>query len=102
MLDSAEIAERLRVAVRAVQEAEVPDPLRDAAFERALTAAGLPTVPGPGQSSAGGPPRRVDAASSQLVGAQLPGDVLRRIAQTLKLEPDDVACVYGDENGELE
>lgn len=89
--------EVLVAAIRAIEEAGVPDDLRVVAFQRAidLIAAGIPAV--------GTPQRGAEMALVLVNGVEEVVDTpLARIAQRLKLDPEIVGEVFHDADGEIE
>lgn len=99
MMDSETIAQRLRIAVEAVETANVPEDLRDIAFTRALDATlgpvAPPSDPPPVQQGGGGPP------ASEQTGAGLSvASPMAKLAKHLGIDPVLATQVFDiDEEG---
>src|SRR5688500_12420988 len=89
--DMSSIAELLRNALKAVEDADIPDDLRGVAFSKASDSlsGGLPAPAAIGASPAG------PAAN---MGAQL-GSELERIAEALAIDPDATESTFDVDEG---
>jgi hypothetical protein len=90
-----DISKVLSDAIKAVEEADVPDDLRQVAFEKAVELAARSMVPVEPDGLAGG------ADSQAANGTQDPADPLARIAGKLGLPLDLVGDVFYIDSGEL-
>jgi hypothetical protein len=90
VMDAGEIARRLKIAAEAVEQVDLPDPLKQLAFERALDAAGLvgsaSSPSGPGEASSSSAPHDVAIEGP-----------LATIASRLGLQVDAVEQIYEDD-----
>lgn len=88
MLSTEAIADRLRIAANAVDQAGLAEDLRVVGFERSLDAVGL-----------SGPSR--DGSSTDEAAAADPEDPIGRIATKLSLGRDAVSRIYEQQDGQV-
>jgi hypothetical protein len=89
-MDATEIASRLKIAAEAVEQVDLPDALKQLAFERALDAAGL-------VDSSSSPRGSGEASSSSALNNVVVDGPLATIASRLGLQVDAVEQIYEDD-----
>jgi hypothetical protein len=98
---STELAERLREAAEIVKQAELPQNLQPVAYERTLDTLGVTAAARPAPNTTTAAAGIVTDARAAPGGQATTDGMLAAIASRLGLDPNFVARIYDEEDGQL-